>query len=213
MHLHMHLYQGRKPWTQITVTLPIKPATTAEEDLAVVWAMMRGAECLERSVKEKENGDVVWHLWGDQYLTWLNIDPDKTKPVNKYVHPVLYETGARKQTMMENKIKKAEKAGNFYLAQQLAKELDEYEAAQAAKQPTQPSGNDYHWSTYDEVVVTYKKEQTRKVAKELQLTVKVRTAYLGSGDPKENNGYLGGGSSRDLDPESEIYALLRSVGM
>ena len=44
---------------------------------------------------------------------------------------------------------------------------------------------------------------------------KVRTGYLGCGDPKENNGYLGGGcsSSEHLDPESKIYALLKSVGM
>lgn len=34
--------------------------------------------------------DIVgWH----RYLKWLNINPEKTKPVNKFVHPVLYETG------------------------------------------------------------------------------------------------------------------------
>ena len=86
------LFQGRKPWTQITVTLPIKPATTEEEDLAVVWAVM--SKSTNSEVKVKENGDVVWTLWGSHtYLKWLNIDPEKTKPVNKFVHPVHYETG------------------------------------------------------------------------------------------------------------------------
>jgi len=81
----------RKPWTQITVTLPIKPVTKDEEDLAVVWAVMRRST--NDKVKETEKGDVTWTLWGDDYLKWLNIDPEKTKPVNMFVHPVLYETG------------------------------------------------------------------------------------------------------------------------
>ena len=44
--------------------------------------------------------------------------------------------------------------------------------------------------------------------------MKVRTGYLGCGDPKENNGYLGGcDSSEHLDPESKLYALMKSIGM
>jgi len=63
-------------------------------------------------------------------------------------------------------------------------------------------------------VVTYKKKQTRKAAKELKLTVKIRTSYLGCGDPKENNGYLGAcSSSKYMDPSSENYALVKRVGM
>jgi hypothetical protein len=57
-----------------------------------VWDVMR--ESTNEEVKEKENGDLVWTLVGwHRYLKWLNIDPEKTKPVNKFVHPVLYETG------------------------------------------------------------------------------------------------------------------------
>lgn len=203
---------GRKPWTQITITLPIKPATTDEEDLAVVWAMMR--ESTRSKVKESGNGDLIWTLWGDHdYLKWLNIDPETTKPVNKFVHPVLYESGARKQTMLENKLKKARKNECLYEVRHLETQLEEYESAQASKAAaTQPSDNDYHWSCYDECTVTFRKKQTRKVVNELQLIVKVRTSYLGCGDPKEHNGYLGGGcSSRSLDPESKIYKLMKSI--
>jgi hypothetical protein len=113
---------------------------------------------------------------------------------------------------------KAKKNGNPYEIESLERELEDYQNALEDKQQQQneaPSGNDYHWSCYTECVVTFKKKQTRKAAKELQLTVKVRTGYLGCGDPKENNGYLGGGcsSSEHLDPESKIYALLKSIGM
>ena len=207
------------PWTQITVTLPIKPGTTHEEDLAVVWALMR--ESTNNEVKEKGNGDLTWTLWGsDEYLKWLNIDPEKTKPVDKFVHPVLYETGARKRTLLGNKLKKARKSGDVYAAQRLECELEEYEAAQAAKAAgattRHPSGMDYHWSCYNECLVTFRNKQKRKVANELQLTVKIRTSYLGCGDPKDHNGYLGGGCSASeglLDPESRIYKLLQNVGM
>ena len=51
-----------------------------------MWDVMR--ESTNEEVKEKENGE-SWH----RYLKWLNINPEKTKPVNKFVHPVLYETG------------------------------------------------------------------------------------------------------------------------
>ena len=84
----------------------------------------------------------------------------------------------------------------------------------AKDEPPQLTGKDYHWSGYDECVVTYKRRQTRKVVNELQLVVKVRTFYLGFGDPKHNNGYLGGGrSSEYLDPQSPLYKLLHSFGM
>ena len=204
--------QGRKPWTQITATLPIKSATTSDdEDLAVVWALMR--ESTNDEVKENAKGDVIWTIWhSDHYLKWLNIDPDKTKPVNKFVHPVLFETGARKQTMLENKIKKARNAGNFFLESKLETELEEYQSAQAAKKGSTENGKEYHWSTYDECTVTYKKKQTRKTVKELQLTVKVRTSYLGSGDPKENNGYLRCSDCTDvLDPEGKVFTMLKSI--
>jgi len=48
---------------------------------------------------------------------------------------------------------------------------------------------------------------------ELQLTVKIRTRYLGCGGPKEYNGDLGMSSAIDLlDPESEVYKLLKRIG-
>lgn len=206
---------GRKPWTQITIALPIKPATTGDDDLAVVWAVM--SESTNNEVKETATGDMVWTMWGShQYLQWLNIDPEKTKPVNKFIHPVMYETGARKETLISNKLKKAQKNGNSYEIESLERQLEEYLSAQAAKEATttQSSGKDYHWSNYTECVVTYKKKQTRKVVNELQLTVKIRTAHLGCGDPRENNGYLGSADSSDVvDPESKMYQILKSIGM
>ena len=204
--------QGRKPWTQITINLPIKPVTTVDEDFAVVWSLMR--ESTRSEVKESANGDITWALWGSHdYLKWLNIDPEKTKPVNMYVHPVQYETGARKEKKLQTKIKKATK-DNCSSVEHLEKELSDFQSSQAAKGTPQPIGKDYHWSGYDECLVTYKKKQTRKVANEIQLVVRVRTAYLGCGDPKENNGYLGGGcSSTLLDPQSPLYKLLNSIGM
>ena len=117
--------------------------------------------------------------------------------------------------MLENKLRKAEKSNDPYEAERLERELEEYQSAQESKKSAEPAGQDYHWSCYDECIVTYKKKQTRKVVKELQLTVKIRTSYLGCGDPKDNNGYLGGGcgSSGLLDPESEVYRLMKNIGM
>lgn len=170
-------------------------------------------ESTNSELMEKDNGDMVWTIWDHMYLKWLNID-ERAKPVDKFVHPVLYETGARKQTILENKLRKAEKKNNINEVEQLERKLEEYQSAQSAKKTTEPSGNDYHWSSYEECIVTYKKKQTRKAVNELQLTVKIRTRYLGCGDPKANNGYLGGGcgSSDLLDPESEVYRLMKSIG-
>lgn len=95
-------FQARKPWTLITVTLPIKSETSDDDDLAVVWAVMK--RCGNSNAKVNSQGDTVWTMWEDEYLEWLNIDPDKTKPVNKFVHPVQFGTGARKQTLLKNKI-------------------------------------------------------------------------------------------------------------
>lgn len=206
--------QGRKPWTQITINLPIKPGMSDDEDLAVVWSLMH--ESTRCDVKHSANGDMTWMLWSDDYLKWLNIDPEKTKPVNTFVHPVQYETGARKEMKLQKNIKKAMKdnRSSLLVVEHLEKELSDFQSAQAAKGTPQPIGKDYHWSRYDECLVTYKKKQTRKVVNELQLVVKVRTAYLGWGDPKENNGYLGGASSSILlDPQSQLYNLLKRVGM
>jgi hypothetical protein len=168
----------------------------------------------ESSFEENEKGH-TWTIWGDEdYLKWLGIDPKKTKPVNKYVHPVMFETGERKKTKLTNKLKKAQKMGCSSQFR-LQKELDEYEADLTRKELHPPEGNDYYWSSYEQCTVTFKKRQTRKAAKELQLTVKVRTFYLGNGDPDENNGYLRGckSGSDNLDPESRAYQLLKSVGM
>ena len=203
---------GRKPWTQITATIPIKPATTENEDLAVIWKMMDKctSEC---NFKEDEKG-YIWTMWGDDnYLKWLGIDPEKTKPVNKFVHPVMFETGERKKTKLTNQLRKAEKNACIPSQIRLQKELDTYEAELAQKQLNPPQGNDYHWAGYEQCIVTFKKKQTRKVAKELQLTVKVRTFHLGWGDPAENNGYMRGskGSIDNLDPESKGYELLKAI--
>jgi len=80
---------------------------------------------------------------------------------------------------------------NCSFVEHLEKELLDFQFSQAAKRTSQPIGKDYHWSGYDEFLsclVTYKKKQTRKVANEMQLVVRVCTAYLGHGDTKEHNG-------------------------
>ena len=84
-----------------------------------MWALMNKSTHSE--VKENGKGDLVWTMWGHDYLKLLNIDPEKKKPVDVFVHPVMYETGARKQTVLENKIKKAEKRGDHYAAMALAR--------------------------------------------------------------------------------------------
>lgn len=205
-------FQARKPWTLITVTLPIKSETSDDDDLAVVWAVMK--RCGNSNAKVNSQGDTVWTMWEDEYLEWLNIDPDKTKPVNKFVHPVQFGTGARKQTLLKNKIKKARESGSLVELERLERHLEDHEHAQAGKVAIQLSGKDYHWSSYEECVVTFKKKQPKKMAKQLQLTVKVRTRYLGFGDPKENNGYLRSCLCKDyLDPESTSFRMLSNLGM
>jgi hypothetical protein len=116
--------------------------------------------------------------------------------------------------LLKNKIKKARESGSLDELEHLERQLEDHEDAQAGKESTQPSGKDYHWASYEECVVTFKKNQTKKVANELQLTVKVRTRHLGCGDPKENNGYLGICECKThLDPESKLFRLLSDLGM
>ncbi len=63
----------------------------------MVWSLM--LESTRSEVKESANGDIMWELWrSHDYLEWLNIDPEKTKPVNMLVHPVQYETENNLQT-------------------------------------------------------------------------------------------------------------------
>ncbi len=69
---------------------------------------MKSAALIDDRIKENENGDLTFHLYGDRDLfKWLEIDAENMKPVQKYVHPVNYETGKRKVTILKNKIKKA----------------------------------------------------------------------------------------------------------
>ena len=70
------------------MTLPIRPSTTDEQDSAAVWALMR--ECTRSEVKELRNGDLTWTLRGcHEYLRLLNVDFERTKPADKFVHPLL----------------------------------------------------------------------------------------------------------------------------
>jgi hypothetical protein len=72
---------------------------------------------------------------------------------------------------------------------------------------TRPEDDIYHWAGYDECIVTYKKIQSRrKKYNELQLTIKIRTYYMGFGDTDKNNGYLKWSAETDLiDPDSKIF--------
>jgi len=200
---------GLKPWTQITVSLPISSSdTTEEEDLAVVWAVMN--ESTRNEVKNNANGDLTWTQWGSQNLNWLGKDWKNMKPVDLYVHPVHYETGARKKIILKTKLRKAQKAKNLLETTKIIEELSSLEKTKP-DHPCEPRGHHYHWSNYEECNVIYKKKQIRKQThKELQLIIKIRTYYLGNGVPEENNGYLQGcASSELLDPESKIYCLLK----
>ena len=102
----------------------------------------------------------------------------------------LKPASVRKENKLQTKIKKAMK-DNCSSVEHLEKELSDFLSSQAAEGTPQPIGKDYHWSGYDEFLsclVMCKKKQTRKVANEMQLVVRVPTAYLGHGDTKENNG-------------------------
>jgi len=104
----------------------------------------------ESNFEENEKG-YTWTMWGDDdYLKWLGIDPEKTKPVNKFVHPVMFETGERKKTKLMNQLRKAEKNACIPSQIRLQKELDIYEAELAKKQLNPPQGNDYHWAGYEQ---------------------------------------------------------------
>ncbi len=85
----------------------------------------------------------------------------------------------------------------------LTTQLADAEHVQTAKIQNSQNSTEYHWAAYDECLVMFKKNQTRKQKfNELQLIVKVRTNYLGSGDRAENNGYLKCSNVSDVvDPE------------
>lgn len=205
---------GRMPWTQVTISLPIQsPTSTEEEDLAVIWSLMKGIDC-----SEKENGDICWSSYGSEsFWEWLGVDHKNLKPVHKFIHPVNYETGARKVTTLKNKIKRATSVAEVVMLEQ------ELEQAMVNVNDSDeiPSGNEnYHWAAVGEFFVTYKKDKQTKKAKknELQVTLKVRCSYLGNGDPRLNNGYLCSIkhlSAVDdcLDPDSDVYRAYRSLGL
>lgn len=206
---------GRKPWTQITVRLPIVDdrETSVDEDLAVAWALMRNGT--RDDVKETQNasGDVTttWYLWGDHaFLEWLNIDVETTKPVDKYVHPIKYCTGDVERKRLE---KRRAKEGP-------SPALDEAFAKLEAKIKKDHDGlspddaRRYNWAGYDQCIVTYKhnkQQSSKKKTGELVLTVKIRTYTLGTGDPAKHGGYMAysNGDLSDIEPGSTGYALAR----
>ena len=178
--------------------------------------MMR--ESTRNQVKVGANWDMAWTLCGgDEFLRWLNIDPNRTRPTNMFVHLVQYKTRAREEMKLRRKINMARKDDSCPsdVVDDLKGKLSDLQSSRTASEglPHQIDKN-YHWSGYDECVVTYKKRQTQKVVNELQLVVKVRTLYLGFGNPKDNNGYCEGGRSPEfLDPLSPLYKLLHNLDM
>ena len=199
---------GRMPWTQITVSLPIESSdTTCDEDLAVVWALMQHST--RSNPKVNGRGDLTWEIWANPcFLEWLGIDPETTKPVDKCIHPVQYYTGAVKLQRLEKQFKRLVKEGGD--TRTVKQEIQKVENAAANAQHR----NHYHWSEFGECIVIYKKDQSKKKVKELKLTVKMRTAYVGTGDPRSNNGYLRScGIKELLDPNSDTYRLLDRCGI
>jgi hypothetical protein len=207
---------GRKPWTQLTVPIPIPSSdTTPEQDLAIIWALMNKSTNVQ--VKENESGDVTWQLWGAHtYLDWLGLDYKTKKPVDLFVHPVRYESGARRTKLLSNRHKKATDNYDLMEMRKIEKQYVNHVATTKSKKEAQGkelSDSQYHWSAYDECQVIYKKKQTKKKQKELSLTVKIRTYYLGCGIPEKNDGYVGSSSCMDvINPNSYVYNLMASHG-
>lgn len=212
---------SRKPWTQITVRLPVvnrddnggeeTTTTSGEEDLAVVWALMRNAT--RNVVKETENayGDITttWNMWGHAFLEWCNIDIPNTKPVDKYVHPINYCTGEVERKRLE---KRRTKEGPSPALDQAFADLE----AKIKKDHDRlsPDGR-YCWAGYDQCIVTYKnnkqQQSSKKKTGELVLTIKIRTYKLGTGDPSMHGGYMAftrGGDLSDIDPNRRSRCAL-----
>lgn len=195
--------RGRKPWTQITVKLPLSRKDTSEdEDLAVIYHLMQ--ETIRDEPKEGKYGDKTWTLWGsDAFLKWLGIDLETTRPADKYVHPVQYETGSVERKRIEKKLKKDGPS----------EELEKKLAALNAKE----KDPHYRWSSYEECEVTFKKKQSRKEKDgELVLTIRIRTYLVGTGDPKDHDGFMKMSletRAADMDPSTDLYRLLKARGM
>ena len=70
---------------------------------------------------------------------------------------------------------------------------------------------EYHWAAFKQCIVIFRKKQPKKMeSNQIQLTMKFETHDIGTGDPKENNGYLGAAkydNLHDLDPNSERRKL------
>lgn len=200
----------------MTVYVPIDSAdSTYEQDLAVIREIMKQHQCVEperkhawgplmhakRNNEPKENlkGDLTWSMWAHEFLQWVGIDPETAKPVEKYVHPVKFDTGHVERKRLMNLLKK--KGPSEHLQMRLDK-LDNKEN----------DDDTYHWAAYEQCLITFKKKQTRKQKhKELQLTVKIRTFDIGVGDPKKHNGYMLMSSNlnlRDMDPTSDMYRMI-----
>jgi len=150
------------------------------------------------------------------------------RPADKYIHPIMYETGSRKRTLLQTKIKKAKRSHHREdnnveeVVARLEKELNnlpennnDSSSTKMNMQPKLLCDDEYHWAGYEECIVTFKTKQSRKQKhKELQLTIKIRTYYLGVGDPKEHNGYLKSCKKLNdvessLDPKSKLYKLMK----
>lgn len=201
-HSAQYTKHGRKPWTQITVRLPVSStASTPDEDLAVVYRLME--ESTRNKVKVNANGDRTWALWGDRFLRWLLGDDHETmRPMDKYVHPINFQTGEVERKRLEKRLAKEGPSEG------LDREMQKLNAS-AAKD------HGYRWANYEECLVTFKKKQPRKEKlKEVQLTVKVRTYVLGSGDPRKHGGFMefSDHNLRDMDPSTRIYQLMQSNG-
>ena len=148
---------------------------------------------------------MTWEMWPHpSFLDWVGIDSKNAKLVDKCIHPVQYETDIVKVQRLEKLLKKVAKTGGDTTAIQEEMSKVERTGANAIER------NLYHWSGFHECVVIYRKNQPKKIkSKELVLTVKMRTGYIGIGDPNMNNGYLGSsGIVEYLDPSSPEHRFL-----
>lgn len=220
--------RGRMPWTQITVGLPLKRSdddndakSTTDDDLAIIYHFMQRST--REEVIEKDNGDKTWKMNGYEFLLWIldcetfdSLDHD-VLPVDKYNHPVKYETGDVERKRLEKKLAKAKAQENVEDEQHWETELAKLDAKQAAKKNNSDDDDmDYHWSMFTQCEVIFKKDkQPRKMKKhpELQLVIRMRTQHWGCGDPKRHGGFmlLSEGNLHDMDPSTRVYALAKRL--
>lgn len=205
--------QGRKPWSQITVSIPADKFESEEKDMAVISAFLNDNVKSRKSsffasaaspITDNHYGGKTLQLWGNDVIQWFGLNPETTKPADKYIHPVQYDTGARESS----KIKKM-KAKGLVPPDDLVRRANQKQSASLHE----THDLNYHWSTFEECQVIFKSKQPHRQKNQLQVIVKVRTYYLGNGDPSRHGGFMNYSTNglEDMDPSSPAFKALERI--